>query len=102
MSLHDVDKERDRRIEPRPNQNDQQNQRMAHNTTQTTYKKESPTVTKQRLVHKNALILTYDSEGRVSSVYGYIPALSTTPVLIIAKAGYDVFDDILGIAAPTV
>lgn len=74
---------------------------MAHNTTQTTYKTES-SLTPQRISFKNALILTYDSENRVSSVYGYIPELSPIPVFIIAKEGYDVFVDILGLTPPTV
>lgn len=101
MSLHDVSKNHDRRALPHVNQVDGQNQRMAHNTIQTSYKTESDTSV-QRLTHKNALILTYDDQNRVSSVYGYIPALSTVPVLIIAKAGLDVFEDILGIDPPAV
>lgn len=101
MSLHDISKSDPMRSLPAPNTNDDVANRMAHNTTQTSYKTESNT-NPQRLTHKNALILTYDSANRVSSVYGYIPALSTVPVFIIAKAGYDVFVDILGITPPTV
>lgn len=85
----------------KPNTNDDVLNRMAHNTTQTTYKNES-SANPQRIAHKNALILTYDSANRVSSVYGYIPALSSIPVFIIAKEGYDVFVDILGLTPPTV
>lgn len=100
MALHDISKGPRRKL-PLPNQNDQQVQRMAHNTTQTTYKNEGSN-TPQRIAHKNALILTYDSDNRISSVYGYIPELSSVPVFIIAKEGYDVFVDILGITPPEV
>lgn len=54
------------------------------------------------MAFKQGVILTYDSENRVSSVYGYVPGLADYPVLIIAKSGYDVFTDILGLTAPTV
>lgn len=101
MGLHDVSKDDDRRLSPRPNQNDEQTQRMAHNTMSTTYRKDSSS-NKQRIAFKNGLILTYDANGLISSVYGYIPAVSTVPVFIIAKAGFDVFVDILGISRPTV
>lgn len=99
--LHDISKSDSNRGLSSLNTNDEVANRMAHNTTQTTYKTES-TVTSQRVAFKNGLILTYDSSNRVSSVYGYIPALSSVPVLIIAQAGYDVFTDILGLTAPTV
>ena len=101
MSLWDVDKGSDNRLTPKPNQNDEQTQRMAHNTMSTTYKI-AGTADKQRIAFKNNLMLTYDSNDLISSVYGYIPAVSTVPVFIIAKAGFDVFTDILGIARPTV
>ena len=101
MALHDVSKGEKLRKLPRPNQNDAQAQRMAHNTIQTTFRQEGEE-SQPRLVHKNAMILTYDDENRVSSVYGYIPELSAVPVLIIANEGEDVFVDILGIDPPTV
>jgi len=101
MSLWDVDKGSDNRLTPKPNQNDEQTQRMAHNTMSTTYKI-AGTADKQRIAFKNNLMLTYDSNDLISSVYGYIPAVSTVPVFIIAKAGFDVFTDILGIDRPTV
>ena len=100
MSLHDLDKTHEQRLNPSPNSNDEISNRLAHNTMSTAYKTES-TTSKQRLVFKNSLILTYDSTGKVSSVYGYIPSVSSIPVFIIANAGYDVFTDILGITAPT-
>jgi len=46
------------------------------------------------------MILTYDASNNVSSVYGYIPNVGTTPVFIVAKAGKDVFTDVLNIAKP--
>lgn len=56
----------------------------------------------QRMRFANGLILTYDADNRISSAYGYIPELQSTPVLIIALEGYDVFEDILGIDPPVV
>lgn len=100
MSLHDIDKTNDTRTQPKPNTNDNVLERMAHNTTSTTYRKDTAT-NRQRITFKNGLILTYDQDNKVSSVYGYLPNFSSTPVLIIAKAGYDVFTDILGVDAPT-
>lgn len=101
MSLFDIDKQGNYRAQPSINENDSQNQRMAHNTMGTTYRSDSDTGN-QRIVFKNGLILTYDDENRVSSAYGYIPEADTIPVLIIAKEGYDVFVDILGIDPPVV
>jgi hypothetical protein len=75
--------------------------RPAHNTLCISYKTES-TGTQQRIVFKNGVILTYDGDNRVSSVYGYVPEISSVPIFIIAREGYDVFEDILGITAPTV
>lgn len=83
------------------NSTDDVQNRMAHNTLGTTYKTDGDDAT-QRIIFKNGLILTYDEDDRVSSVYGYIPEISDVPVFIIAKAGYDVFTDILDITAPTV
>lgn len=101
MSLHDLDKNTVNRSQPLPNTNDGVANRMAHNTTQTTYKSSGDT-NSQRITMKNGMVLTYDSENRISSVYGYIPALTTEPVFIIADEGYDVFVDILGLTAPEV
>lgn len=101
MSLHDIDKSTGGRVAPAPNTNDDLAQRMAHNTNSTSYKTDSDS-NPQRIAFKNNLILTYDGENRVSSIYGYLPEVSDEPLLIIAKAGYDVFEDILEIAAPTV
>lgn len=101
MGLHDIDKKTGGRIAPSPNTNDNLAQRMSHNTNSTSYRTDADE-NKQRIAFKNNLILTYDAEDRVSSVYGYIPELADEPVLIIAEAGYDVFTDILGLTAPTV
>lgn len=100
MALHDISKGQTRK-NPLPNTNDSQNNRMAHNTLSTTYRDEDA-VSEQRVVFKNSLILTYDNDNKISSVYGYIPEVSDVPVFIIARDGYDVFEDILGVAAPTV
>lgn len=101
MSLVDVDKTSSNRSTPTLNENDSAIVRRAHNTNGNTYRRAGGEVT-QRMVFKNGLILTYDSSNRCSSVYGYIPELSTVPVFIIAGDGYDVFTDILGITAPLV
>lgn len=100
MSLHDIDKVNNRRTQPKPNSSDSITHRMAHNTMSNTYRNTEEVT--QRMAFKNGMILTYDSANRVSSVYGYIPELSSVPVLIIAKDGYDVFVDILGIDAPQI
>lgn len=101
MGLHDSDKSSDRRLSPRPNANDPLQQRMAHNTMSNTYRSASEP-TKQRIAYKNGLILTYDQDNKISSAYGYIPELAEEPVLIIAKAGYDVYVDILDLTPPQV
>lgn len=100
MALHDVDKSADKRLSPKPNASDDVMNRMAHNTMSNTYRSTPEVV--QRMTFKNGLILTYDKNNKCSSVYGYIPEVSETPILVIAKVGYDVFTDILGITAPTV
>jgi len=101
MSIVDVDKTSSNRSTPEPNTNDSSIVRRAHNTNGNTYRRAGGNVT-QRMAFKNGLILTYDSDNRCSSVYGYIPELSTVPVFIIAGDGYDVFTDILDITAPVV
>ena len=100
MSLHDVSKSNDFRLEPSPNANDAQKNRMAHNTIGTTYRKDTDS-NFQRVIFKNGMILYYDDEDRIIRVDGFIPALAVYPVTIIAKYGYDVFVDVLGIDAPT-
>lgn len=100
MSLVDSDKQKGDRANPRLNVDDNVANRMAHNTMGTTYRTVGLDVT-PRMSFKNGLLLTYDADNKISSVYGYIPELSTTPVLIIAKDGYDVFIDILGLTPPT-
>jgi len=101
MALYDVDKNTDGRESPSPNTLDQisDDARMAHNTVSTTYVP-SQSQPSTRIVMKNNMILTYDDQGLVSSVYGYIASLGSTPVFIIAQQGFDVFVDILGLTAP--
>ena len=101
MSLVDIDKVSSNRSTPDLNSNDSAIVRRAHNTNGNTYRRAGGAVT-QRMVFKNGLILTYDSANRCSSVYGYVPEISTVPIFVIAKDGYDVFTDILGINAPDV
>lgn len=101
MSLIDVDKQSDNRANPILNVEDKVATRMAHNTQGNTYRTTGLNVN-QRMVFKNGLIITYDSQNRASSVYGYVPEVSTIPIFIVARDGYDVFTDILGISAPEV
>lgn len=99
MSLFDIDKHNDNRREPRPNENDQQSNRMAHNTMGTTYRNDGD-VNFQRIIFKNGLILSYDDQNRVIKIDGFEPRLVPYPVVIQAKYGFDVYEDILGITAP--
>ena len=101
MAMHDIDKQTADRSNPRLNTDDNVSNRMAHNTMGNTYRTAGLDVT-PRMIFKNGLIITYDADDNVSSVYGYLPEVSDIPVLIIAKAGYDVFTDILGITAPSI
>lgn len=100
MSIVDIDKQGDTRANPSLNTDDGVQKRMAHNTIGNTYRTAGLGVT-PRMRFLNGMIVTYDASDRISSVYGYVPELSDTPVLIIAKAGYDVFVDILGLTQPT-
>lgn len=94
MSLVDADKNSLNRGQPTPNTNDNVGFRMAHKTNQSTYRESGSAVT-ARMVFVQAGIMWIDSDDNVNSVYMYIPEVSTTPVLIIAKEGYDVFTDVL-------
>ncbi len=101
MALHDVDKSNSDRGTPSLNVEDNVKDRMAHNTMGNSYRTVGLGVT-PRMRFMNSLIVTYDEEDRISSVYGYIPEVAPFPVLIIANEGYDVFADLLGIDPPTV
>ena len=101
MAMHDIDKSSGKRLRPTVNVPDAVKERMAHNTYGNTYRDASVEVVQRNRI-MNGLILTYDEENRVSSVYGYIPELSATPVQIIANEGYDVFEDLLNIDPPVV
>jgi len=102
MSLTDVDKDSLDRGSPTPNHSDllADGAVKAHQTLSTVYTTDATANPTVRLVHKNNMILTYDASNNVSSVYGYIPNVGTTPVFIVAKAGKDVFTDVLNIAKP--
>lgn len=101
MSLTDSDKSSSNRSKPSVNHSDGVQVRMAHNTMGNTYRTAGSEVV-PRMRFANGLILTYDADDRISSVYGYIPELSDVPVLIVANAGYDVFIDLLGLTQPEV
>lgn len=101
MSLTDSDKTGNGRLSPQLNQNDQVVQRMAHNTYSGTYRKDTSD-NAQRIAYKNSIVLYYDDQDRVIRVDGFIPELANYPVTLIAKYGYDIFVDILGIDPPVV
>lgn len=103
MSLTDADKTSPNRGKPTTNSKDGVGFRMAHKTNQTTYRESGSSVT-ARMVFVQGGIMWVDSDNKVNSVYMYIPELSTIPVQIIAKEGYDVFDDVLNgeVERPTV
>jgi hypothetical protein len=101
MSLHDVDPHSFDRSSPMPNHKDQlaNGSVKSHQTLSTTYVANNAT-THTRIRFLNNVILYYDDQNRVIRVDGFIPALAAYPVTIIAKYGYDVYVDVLGIAAP--
>lgn len=101
MALHDTDKKHGQRANPTINSDDGVINRMAHNTLGNTHRTAGSDVV-PRMVFKNGLILTYDADDNISSVFGYVPELSSVPVLVIAKEGLDVYVDILGITPPVV
>lgn len=98
--IHDIDKNGNSRGEPTLNNQSVVNQRMAHNTFGNTNRGEDDN--NQRMVFKQACILTYDENNKISSVYGYVPSVSEIPILVIAHDGEDVFEDILGVDLPTI
>lgn len=100
MAIHDTDKGSSDRNSPSPNSHDLQGARMAYNTH--SIAPTTDTTKKTRIVYKNNVILYYDDQNRVIRVDGFIPGLAVYPVTIIAKYGFDVYIDILGLTAPTV
>jgi len=99
--LHDVSKDHSHRKLPKPNVTNVQLERQSHNTISTTYRVEEDTA-QPRIAFKNGIILFYDDHGRIIRVDGFIPDLVDYPVTIIAKYGYDIYTDILGLTPPEV
>lgn len=101
MSLHMVDKDGIDRNSPSVNTHDTTSDviRSSHQTLSTT--PASPG-TKQttRVIFKNNVILYYDDQNRVIRVDGFISGLANFPITIIARYGYDVYSDILGLTPP--
>lgn len=102
MAIHLVDKDSMDRTNPSPNVADKliEGSQGAIGTLSTVYQTPASTGT-TRLVFKNNCILSYDAANLISSFYGYIPSVSSTPLFIIAKEGEDVFTDYLGIPRPS-
>lgn len=101
MSLHDVDKGNADRGNPSPNRADvvDAGAIKAHQTLSTSYKTDASAANvRMRFIHNG--ILWYDDQNRIIRADTYIPSLAAYPVTIIAKYGYDVYTDILGIARP--
>jgi hypothetical protein len=102
MSLFDVDKTHPDRGSPEPNRHDLVSAESvkAHQTLSSTYKTDA-SAQNVRMAFKNGMIIWYDDQNRPSSVYGYVPGYtSLVPVLAIAKYGFNVFTDVLGVPAP--
>lgn len=101
MTLFDTDETSQDRSNPQPNGHDAVNgTRMAHNTVSTSYTPTGNNPKSTRVVFKNNVILYYDDQNRIIKVDGFIPSLANYPVTIQAIYGYDVYVDILGLAAP--
>lgn len=99
--IHDVDKHNDDRGTPMPNTTDVHattDLLMAKQTISTTYSVNATQTV--RSVFKNNLLVWYDGNNNVSSIYGYLPQVSSIPISIIAVPGKDVFTDVLGISRP--
>lgn len=102
MSLTDADKHNPDRGAPAPNHSDlvAAGAVKSHQTMSSTYKTDA-SVANVRMTFKNGMIIWYDDQNRPSSVYGYVPGYnSQVPVLAIAKYGFNVFSDVLGVSAP--
>lgn len=101
MTLFDTDKTNEDRGAPVPNHTDRLNDGSikAHQTLSTTFKTDSSSAN-VRIRFLNNVILYYDDQNRVIRVDGFIPLLAAYPVTIIAKYGYDIYTDILGIPGP--
>lgn len=101
MTLFDVDTRNADRGSPQPNHPDKlmEGAIKSHATVSTSYSS-SATAPQSRIRFANNVILYYDDQDRVIRVDGFIPSLAAYPVTIIAKYGYDVYVDILGLPSP--
>lgn len=88
MALHDIDKQNDDRANPALNADDNVNNRMSHKTIGTTYKTAGNPDT-NRLIFDKGSIKGFDTNENNNIFIGYDPALSTRPIVRIAKDGYD-------------
>lgn len=104
MAIHNTDPHSINRTNPNPFTHDNMDieQRSAHNTLSTSYLGNNTNPqTNNRIRMLNNMIVTYDGQNRVTSVYGYVSSVSTvTPIFVLAKSGFDVFNDILGVPRP--
>lgn len=88
MSLIDADKNSDNRATPILNADDGVANRMAHKTVGTTYKTAGNADT-NRLIFDKSSVKGFDQSNRNNIFIGYNPAISTRPIVRIAKDGFD-------------
>lgn len=92
MSLVDIDKNDDQRRMPQPNASDVPSYRMAHKTSQFTYRESGSSVI-PRMVAVQGGFMWIDADDKVTGIFMYIPEVSTRPIFGIIKEGFDVFTD---------
>lgn len=92
MSLIDADKNNVQRKSPSINAPDTVLNRMAHKTSQTTYRESGSEVIARAVLMQGGLMFV-DSENRVSGLFMYIPEASSIPILATMKSGDDFFVD---------
>lgn len=99
--LHDIDATTSGRTNPTVSSDDKVVSPMAHQTNSSSYTAPGQSPSKQRMVFKNNMLVCYDSNNKISSVYGWVTAAGTIPVLISVIPNGDVFTDILGVPRPS-
>jgi len=91
MSIIDNDATNGNRSTPTLNTNDSAVVRKAHNTYGNTLRRVGSAV-KQFMSFAQGIVQAKDADGNRSFFLGYDPAISTRPVIRIAKDGYDAVD----------
>lgn len=94
MAIHDTDISGGT-SSPMPTNHDLKQQRSADSSSSITNKIDDDSGA--RVVTKDAQIIVYDADGKATIVMGLVPEYGSEPLFIVAKSGYDVFEDILEI-----